>query len=371
LRKKIEDSPGSEEDLLQVKIIGHQPGWANKQTEAVIDSDFTAGQSWTHYKDALALLGVETSGADRKSIQRGFDEYSKMSLPTIKRNLRLAGIDVQLTKDVYSARAKTIFKHGKLESRILSYNPAFFSKCVGRERKALVPAIKFGIAHEALEFTAPRYEPRKFFGQKQIGHRAPILPKSVNMALDWKAGRYFDAFADALSWSHEDISVITGEMRFAKALGLNYKNMQGVQRLKSIDWDVLYSRIDFANQPRSKSFLKNYVKMLVSQSRRTGGEAPPKRSLMYFFADWDELDKAERYLKLIMKDTAEKQSKFSWLHKMMLGIETPKPAPATKMVSQSSLTLSRNIHRVSSKMGNASYKASVGIKNLLKSLARR
>ena len=38
------------------KIIGHHPGWANKETEAAIDSDFTAGQSWTSFKDALQMF---------------------------------------------------------------------------------------------------------------------------------------------------------------------------------------------------------------------------------------------------------------------------------------------------------------------------
>jgi hypothetical protein len=37
------------------RIKGHTSSWARKHTERAIDSDFTAGQSWTGMKDALAI----------------------------------------------------------------------------------------------------------------------------------------------------------------------------------------------------------------------------------------------------------------------------------------------------------------------------
>lgn len=38
------------------KIIGHHPGWANKENESATDSDFTAGQSWTGMKNAFNVF---------------------------------------------------------------------------------------------------------------------------------------------------------------------------------------------------------------------------------------------------------------------------------------------------------------------------
>lgn len=49
------------------KITGHRPGWANKQTEASIESDFTAGESWTHIKNALEMF----SRGRRKAVASG------------------------------------------------------------------------------------------------------------------------------------------------------------------------------------------------------------------------------------------------------------------------------------------------------------
>ena len=38
------------------KIVGHHAGLVNKKTEEAIDSDFTAGESWTGFKDAIQMF---------------------------------------------------------------------------------------------------------------------------------------------------------------------------------------------------------------------------------------------------------------------------------------------------------------------------
>ena len=78
------------------KIVGHHSGWANKETEGATESDFTAGASWTHVKNALNMF----SRYRRKALVSGALAATLATTPT----------SVALAKDIgiKAARATQI-----------------------------------------------------------------------------------------------------------------------------------------------------------------------------------------------------------------------------------------------------------------------
>ena len=98
------------------KIVGHHPGWANKQTEGAIDSDFTAGASWT--KSISKAYKYLTLASRKKAvIHRGFERVMRKSFGSTKDFSRFLGatelsekgateISKEMAKSVKSALQK-------------------------------------------------------------------------------------------------------------------------------------------------------------------------------------------------------------------------------------------------------------------------
>ena len=218
------------------KITGHHPGWANKETETEIDSDFTAGSSWTHIKDALTLMGVKT-GYGKKSIQRGLVSWSKLSSEQIIENLKKSGVKVVKTREKYlSGRAgKTFLGRPKIE-----YNPLGFrimGKQIGQSQAQYG---KQTLAHEVLEIVSQDQRFINIAGKKHYFRR--VVPGGMG-----------GSSARALAWSHKDIGVITGEIRFSEAAGIPYKAMGGLRKSLIKTEGIL---------PRHERFARRYKRIL-------------------------------------------------------------------------------------------------------------
>lgn len=214
------------------KIIGHHPGRMNKITEEVIGSDFTAGRSWTHVKDALALMGVKT-GVGKKAIQSGLKEWSKLSPEQMIKNIRKSGTkvtSVALSPD-RAAEYNSILNRIRYDpKKILSYADK-----------------KVTLAHEVLE---------KVYAEKEWGRRR--IPGMLRELFGIKSKTKLLAPKDVLSgksvgFQHMDVGVITGEMRFAKATGVDFS--ETVRRHKNIFNEKFLTKKD-------KFFTKGYKKIL-------------------------------------------------------------------------------------------------------------
>lgn len=218
------------------KIIGHHPGRMNKATEAYLESDFTAGKSWTHIKDALALMGIK-SGYGKKAIQKGLKQWSRLSQEQVIENLKRSGVKVVKTKEKYlTGRARrTFFGSGKIE-----YNPLGF-KIMGKHiGQSQAQYGKQTFAHEVLELVAGKERFTNIAGKKHYFKR--VIP-----------GVSGGQTAKALGWTHKDIGVITGEIRFSEAAGIPYKSM-GIFRAAEIN--------KAAVPLKGKRFLRRYSKIL-------------------------------------------------------------------------------------------------------------
>ena len=69
------------------KIVGHHPGWANKETEREIESEFTAGQSWTHIRVGVTNNARQRLAANTVGLVSASDKAkigSKMGTATTK-----------------------------------------------------------------------------------------------------------------------------------------------------------------------------------------------------------------------------------------------------------------------------------------------
>lgn len=220
------------------KIVGHHPGWANKQTEASIESDFTAGKSWTHVKNALKLMGVDvTSESGPGSIKEGLRVWAKLSNREIIANLKKSGIDVIRTSDKNIVAQSMVFRMNKnikyspvqrfilknFEQQTIAYNPINVRSLFKSGYKTRTESVlKFTLAHEALETSvsleAINREEDEISSIRRVWRgRRPIKPRTAEAK-------------KTLDWSHGDIGVITGEKRFMESLALDSTSFWGWRR---------------------------------------------------------------------------------------------------------------------------------------------
>jgi len=265
------------------KITGHHPGKMNKETEEAIDSDFTAGESWTHIKDALKVMGIST-GSGSKSIARGLKEWTKTSNRQIISNLKKSGINVIRVSDDIAAG----FDKG---TRVLKYNPARIRRDALKLGLSPNKELKMAFMHESLEASASMpgarraIRPFKAFEsslRKELVDLDDLIERGSfiadsRFASTQKRIDVLSRLRNISDWSHEDIGVLTGEIRASRALGLDYSGYYNKYRSTASmrrAYDRATSGIDISNKMGYKiiakegSFIKGYEK-IAEIGRRT------------------------------------------------------------------------------------------------------
>lgn len=101
-----------------IRIKGHHSGWANKQTEAAIGSDFTAGMSYTGFRGGLIASAIMASlifgGSARAETPYGLNEQTAAKLTQMQSAAKKAGITFKVTEGYRSqSRQDTLYAQGR------------------------------------------------------------------------------------------------------------------------------------------------------------------------------------------------------------------------------------------------------------------
>jgi len=207
------------------KITGHHPGRMNKATEAAIDSDFTAGESLTQVKNALELMGTVT-GFGKKSIMQGLKKWGSLSVDDILAAISKSGTKVKFADTSKGFAGKFIGLSGGEIQGGYSYfkNTLTLNKALLEGGDA---SLKTVIAHEVLEkvYIEKALGTNRFKGvlkmlrggaQKNI---RPDFTESIKSATGLlEKGKKLSELIQW--WSHADVGVVTGELRFGREVGL-------------------------------------------------------------------------------------------------------------------------------------------------------
>jgi hypothetical protein len=269
------------------KIIGHHPGWAQKQTERAIDSDFTSGESWTQIRNALKVMGIST-GRGVKSIKKGLKTFAGSAYDDLAGAMEKSPVHLQRSAKVtgQSGIFRKAHPSGKKIGIDIGEDALIEAKAakIGLDPEKFK---KFVLFHETLESVS--HEPLGMLGRKNIIPFRNLREKVANSIGSFKKGanpykRGYLKAKGALGWSHADMGVVTGEIRAAEALGMDYTKYANLYRDTGLARKILKqatSGIDLYGRPgwqaiaSSGRFIDNYSK-IINIGKATSGASAQK-----------------------------------------------------------------------------------------------